>query len=74
MKDYQITGNLKLGTIVIDTKTNEEWEYLGWTYSQSNYSCAKIKNPKTGIIRKLSVFCHDNSTRDIGRYIIKEEK
>ena len=67
-----LVARSQVGVIVIDGKTGEEWTFLGWTDSQSNYSCAKIKNNKYGIIRKLSPFADKGSSRDIHRYIIKE--
>ena len=71
----QITvKNIPIGTIIIDTKTGEEWVFIGETFSNSNYSNIKIKNPKTNIIRKLSLFEHSGGVRDRARYVLKDSK
>jgi len=75
--NQQIHTNTKPGTLIIDTRTDEEWVFIGWTESDSNYSCAKIRKPVTGQIRKLSLFADDGTSRDIARYKImlnKEEE
>lgn len=71
--ERKISGHIGVGSTIRDNKTGEEWTFLGWTDSQSNYSCAKIRSNKNGVIRKLSLFADKGSSRDINRYVVIKE-